>query len=76
MKTFVLDDIQDETGVRGMGVVAEGVMFQSGKCVISWLLRVPSITVYDSIGDVELIHGQNGRTRIVWNEDVPESDSK
>lgn len=55
----------DETGVSGTGVVAECVQFSNGKCVVSWLTGTTSVAVYDSLDDVERIHGHGGRTRIV-----------
>ena len=66
MKRFELHRDTDEGGVSGTGVVAEGVQFKKGKVVISWLTEVSSCAFYDSIADVEKIHGHAGKTRIVW----------
>jgi hypothetical protein len=49
--------------------VAEGVQFSDGRCVVRWLTRVASIVFYDSIADVDYIHGHNGSTRIVWEDE-------
>lgn len=62
MKTFRLVRSEDVSGVSGTGVVAEGIEFSNGKCVIGWLSSVASIVVYDSLEQVIQIHGHEGRT--------------
>jgi hypothetical protein len=66
MKTFHLDRLEDETGVSGIGKVAEGVQFTDGTVAIRWLTDKASMGVYQSIEDVETIHGHGGKTQIVW----------
>jgi len=66
MNLFYLQRIEDESGVSGIGKVAEGVQFTNGKCVLSWLTQYTSIAIYDSIEELENIHGHNGKTVIVW----------
>lgn len=73
MKKFYLYRMEDESGVSGIGYVAEGVCFSNGKCVISWTTKYTSIAVYDSVADLENIHGHNGKTIIKWDE-VKDSD--
>jgi hypothetical protein len=62
---FELHRDEDETGISGTGVVAQGVIFDSGKVALSWLTEHTSVAVYDSIRDVERIHGHGGKTRVV-----------
>lgn len=70
MREFMLQRDEDASGVSGTGIVALGTMFESsGKCVLHWETRWHTIGVYDSIEEVEEIHGHEGRTRIVWLED-------
>ena len=64
IRIFVLDRIEDETGISGTGVVAEGIEFSNNKCVLSWLTEHKSIAIYESIEEVEAIHGHNGKTVI------------
>ena len=72
MIRFHLHRQEDESGVSGTGVVAEGVRFSDGRCVLRWLTRVSSIAIYNSIEDVEAIHGHGGKTIIQWEEtDLP-----
>lgn len=73
MRRFVLDRKEDETGISGIGIVAEGVQFTSGRCSLTWLTPYSSVAVYDSIEDVEAIHGHNGKTIIVW---IDEPDTR
>lgn len=70
MRRFFLMRHEDETGVSGVGVVAEGVLFTNGKAVVSWLTATTSVAVYDSMKIVEAIHGHKGKTEVVW-EDPP-----
>ena len=66
MKRFELYREEDETGISGTGVVAEGVQFTDGQCVVRWVTDFRSTGVYDLIGSVIAIHGHNGKTRVVW----------
>lgn len=46
----------------------QGVIFDSGKCVIQWLTSVRSVAVFDSFEDMLRIHGHpEYGTNIVWN---------
>jgi hypothetical protein len=69
IRRFALDRLEDETGVSGTGVVAEGVEFSSGKCVLTWLTVYSSIAVYDNISDLEAVHGHNGKTVVRWQDE-------
>lgn len=64
MRRFELIRLEDEGGVSGTGRVAEGVWFSNGKCVLSWLTEYQSVGVYDNMGDLEAIHGHNGKTQV------------
>lgn len=68
MRRFVLQRDEDPTGVSGTGVVAEGVIFSSGKAVLEWLTDWPTSVVWHERGmeSVEHIHGHDGRTRVVF----------
>ena len=69
-RAFNLVRDEDVSGVSGTGIVAEGIQFSTGKCVLAWVTQYRSIAVYDSIQELEAIHGHDGRTRIVWLEEV------
>lgn len=68
MKPFVLNRVEDETGVSGTGIVAEGVVFSNGWVAMTWLTETTSVVFYPNIKSVELVHGHNGKTRIVYLE--------
>lgn len=55
---------QDETGISGTGIVAEGVQFSNGYCALTWLTPMHSVAVYPNTTQLEAIHGHNGRTLI------------
>lgn len=62
----MLHRTEDVTGVSGVGDVAEGVWFTDGTAAIRWRGGTASTAVYGSIGDIEFIHGHQGRTYVVW----------
>ena len=66
MRQFVLYRHEDESGVSGTGIVAEGVQFSNGKCVMSWRHQISSVAMYDSIHELEQIHGHSGKSEIIW----------
>lgn len=71
MRTFKLVRDVDDSGVSGVGVVAEGVEFENGRVVLGWTTVVHSVGVYDDVESVEAIHGHGGKTRIVWDHRCP-----
>ena len=68
IRTFHLQRDSDPSGVTGIGVVAVGVQFPNGKCVISWIDYFSAIGVYDNIEQLIHIHGHGGVTKVVWQE--------
>lgn len=68
MRQFYLVRREDVSGVSGTGVVAEGCVFTNGKVALAWISQYRSVTVFDSLEEVEQIHGHDGRTTIQWVE--------
>lgn len=66
MRRFNLERSEDVSGSSGIGIVAQGVEFDNGKCSMSWIQKYTSIGVYTSILELEYIHGHEGRTKVVW----------
>jgi hypothetical protein len=73
MRRFHFERTEDTSGVSGCGIVAEGVVFSNGKVALEWLSAHSSTALYDSLSDVELIHGHEGRTKIVFDDPDIES---
>lgn len=69
VRTFKLVRDEDETGISGIGVVAEGVEFSNGMCAMSWLTAMHSVAVYPNVRQLEAIHGHNGRTKVVFDRE-------
>lgn len=65
-RRFHLVRDEDETGISGTGIVAEGIQFSDGRCVLRWTTTTSSTGYYDTILHVEHLHGHNGKTRVVW----------
>ncbi len=61
-RMFDLVRLEDVTGVSGTGVVAWGCVFPDGRAVLRWATQRASSALYDSLEDVEEIHGHGGRT--------------
>jgi len=66
MRRFVLNRHKDISGVSGLGIVAEGIQFQDGQCVLSWLGRYHTVEVLPDLNAVLAIHGHEGNTTIDW----------
>lgn len=68
MRTFKLVRTEDASGVSGTGEVAEGVQFSNGRCVMCWQTATSSVAVYDNVIDLVNIHGHEGRTTVVFDD--------
>ena len=68
-KLFYLQGTQDENGISGTGRIAQGIIFDNGKVALTWLSDTPCTGVYDSIGDVRSIHGHEGKTEVIMEQD-------
>ena len=55
----------DPTGISGVGVVAQGVILSSGRCIIEWTSFHTSINIYNSLDAIKELHGHNGDTEII-----------
>lgn len=62
MRRFVLNRLEDVSGISGTGTVAEGVRFSDGRVALMWTTRNRSLAFYDSLEDVVAIHGHGGKT--------------
>ena len=66
VRVFRLERTEDVSGISGTGVVADGVVFPDGVAVLRWRTAGASTAIYDSVEDVERIHGHDGKTRLAW----------
>lgn len=65
-RRFVLNRKTDATGTSGTGLVAEGVEFSDGTCVLHWLTQYSSVALYKDVATLERIHGHEGATVVRW----------
>ncbi len=65
-RRFLLFRTEDECRVSGTGIVAEGIQFSSGQCVIDWLTETPSVGIYSNLSDLLAVHGHGGKTVVKW----------
>lgn len=64
IKPFYMVRREDVSGTSGTGIVAVGVVMPSGKCVVEWLSTETTDTIFESLDQIERIHGHDGRTEI------------
>lgn len=67
---------EDESGVSGVGRVAEWIEYSDGEVVVHWSSSTPSTNHYRNMKQVEAIHGHNGKTELVvdWVEPKPDPE--
>lgn len=70
MRRFLLNRIVDENEVSGTGIVAHGVEFNDGNCVMRWMTDTRSTAMYDKMEDLLKIHGHQGQTVVEWIDDA------
>jgi hypothetical protein len=64
LRQFILVRKKDLTGTSGIGVVAEGVVFEDGQAVLKWLRKPYSLGVYPSLKNLLDVHGHEGNTQV------------
>lgn len=69
MRRFHLHRVQDETGTSGKGIVAEGCRFTDGSVCLRWNSTTPSFVIYNSMEDMEKVHGHQGMTKVIWKDE-------
>jgi hypothetical protein len=65
-RRFELVRYEDVSGVSGTGTVADGIQFPDGQVVLSWRGKHHCISVWPNVGEVEAIHGHEGKTVVRW----------
>jgi len=70
VRLFNLVRSEDKSGVSGTGVVAEGVEFSDGSCVMRWLSDKTSTAIYASVERLISIHGHEGATRVQYADSM------
>lgn len=65
MKNFYLLRHEDVHARSGVGIVAEGTIFDNGMVAMTWLSKWDTVTMFKNIRAVRDLHGHDGRTEIV-----------
>lgn len=70
-RRFELHRSIDDSGISGVGVVAEGCEFSDGTVVLHWVGAWPTSTVVHlhGIEAVKAVHGHAGHSQIVFLDD-------
>lgn len=69
-KPFELHRIEDETGVSGTGIVAEGCVFGDGTVALRWKTATPGTTIFESVDHMLSVHGHDGKTQLVYTDET------
>jgi len=64
MKYFVLERFEDVSGISGLGIIAEGIIFSDGTVAYRWLSDIATTVLADNIDIVEKLHGHDGKTAL------------
>ena len=64
IRVFHLIRDEDESGVSGIGTVAEVFEASDGTVIVRWLSNMSSTNIYDNFKQVEQIHGHGGKTHL------------
>ncbi len=68
---FIMNREVDETGVSGIGPVADGIVFPSGTCVVEWRGPNPCVQVWHSFEAFQRVHidsHPDNKTKIIWHK--------
>lgn len=68
--TGVLRRHVDKSGVSGTGDVAELAEFSDGAVAVRWHGDHPSTAAWNDIRDVEIVHGHQGATEILFDDNA------
>ena len=68
-RTFTLVRNTDVSGISGTGDVAFGVEFPDGQVVMRWNTSTATTSIFANIQDVDTIHGHEGSSVIVWDDE-------
>jgi L-alanine-DL-glutamate epimerase-like enolase superfamily enzyme len=72
-RTFVLQRDKDISGVSGTGEIAEGTLYTNGVVTVTWYGEHSSTSVWTSFEAMLAIHGHQGATRVVWDDEAEET---
>lgn len=65
-KLFVIIRETDNTGISGIGIVADGVQFKNGKCVLCWRGKIQTIVIHENIKSVMQLSCSHSKSKIKW----------
>lgn len=76
MRVFNLVREEDESGVSGTGIVAQGTEFDNGRVALTWLKsHLGMVGIYDNITVMLKVHGHGGKTKVEWVYDTDPGNS-
>jgi len=70
-RRFLLLRHEDVSGVSGIGIVAEGILFADTSVALRWRGQWPSTSIWPSLDAMMAVHGHNGLTEILFVDKDP-----
>lgn len=67
-RRFHFDRSEDVHNTSGTGMVAWGYEFPDGTVAVRWNSAYASTALYNNIKELQIIHGHQGRTKVVWDD--------
>lgn len=73
-RLFHLQRDTDITGASGTGRVADGVLWPDRTVTLRWRGEMPSTVNWSELAHAEAVHGHDGATRIVFDDETEDAD--
>lgn len=73
-RLFHLQRDTDHSGASGTGTVADGVLWPDRTVTLRWRGPMPSTVNWNELAHAQAIHGHDGATRIVFNDETENAD--
>lgn len=73
-RLFHLQRDTDHSGASGTGHVADGVLWPDRTVTLRWRGPMPSTVNWNELAHAQAIHGHDGATRIVFNDEAENAD--
>lgn len=64
MHYFILERTEDVSGISGIGIIAEGIIWSDGTVAYRWLSDIATTVIADNIDIVMTLHGHDGKTKL------------
>lgn len=68
----MLKRFEDVSGISGLGIIAEGIIWSDGTVAYRWLSDIATTVIAKDIETVKVLHGHDGKTKLVYMCERPD----